>query len=280
MKKIYKYIINILLFSISLLLIIYSSYRIIKVINNRNTLDNNIIEIDSTIVDKNNNDKLVFTNGYLILKDDIKDDEFNVSVRSSMLERIVEVYQYKETKEDDETYSYEMNWFSELIDSSNFKNSEYKNPSNIKYKSKTYYNDTYLGAFKLNNKEINELGCNSRYLDLNSEFASKNGFKISNQYYTTSEDIDLPEIGDIRISFKYNSSSSVSILALQNNNTFDDYKLNDMLIHKVYDEKLTKKDIIKDIYPLKIVLYIIIIVVSLLLCSILIIVNKKSIREK
>lgn len=280
MKKIYKYIINILLFSISLLLIIYSFYRIIKVINNRNTLDNNIIEIDSTIVDKNNNDKLVFTNGYLILKDDIKDDEFNVSVRSSMLERIVEVYQYKETKEDDETYSYEMNWFSELIDSSDFKNSEYKNPSNIKYKSKTYYNDTYLGAFKLNNKEINELGCNSRYLDLNSEFASKNGFKISNQYYTTSEDIDLPEIGDIRISFKYNSSSSVSILALQNNNTFDDYKLNDMLIHKVYDEKLTKKDIIKDIYPLKIVLYIIIIVVSLLLCSILIIVNKKSIREK
>lgn len=280
MKKIYKYIISILLFIISLLLIIYSSNRIIKVINSRNTLDNNIKEIDSTIVDKNNNDKLVFTNGYLILKDDIKDNEFNVSVRSSMLERIVEVYQYKETKEDDETYSYEMNWFSELIDSSNFKSSEYKNPGSIKYKSKTYYNDTYLGAFKLNNKEINELGCNSRYLDLDSEFASKNGFKISNQYYTTSEDIDLPEIGDIRISFKYNSSSSVSILALQNNNTFDDYKLNDMLIHKVYDEKLTKKDIIKDIYPLKIVLYIIIIVVSLLLCSILIIVNKKSIREK
>lgn len=280
MKKIYKYIISILLFIISLLLIIYSSNRIIKVINSRNTLDNNIKEIDSTIVDKNNNDKLVFTNGYLILKDDIKDNEFNVSVRSSMLERIVEVYQYKETKEDDETYSYEMNWFSELIDSSNFKSSEYKNPGSIKYKSKTYYNDTYLGAFKLNNKEINELGCNSRYLDLDSEFASKNGFKISNQYYTTSEDIDLPEIGDIRISFKYNSSSSVSILALQNNNTFDDYKLNDMLIHKVYDKKLSKKDIIKDIYPLKIVLYIIIIVVSLLLCSILIIVNKKSIKEK
>lgn len=280
MKKIYKYIISILLFIISLLLIIYSSNRIIKVINSRNTLDNNIKEIDSTIVDKNNNDKLVFTNGYLILKDDIKDNEFNVSVRSSMLERIVEVYQYKETKEDDETYSYEMNWFSELIDSSNFKSSEYKNPGSIKYKSKTYYNDTYLGAFKLNNKEINELGCNSRYLDLDSEFASKNGFKISNQYYTTSEDIDLPEIGDIRISFKYNSSSFVSILALQNNNTFDDYKLNDMLIHKVYDKKLSKKDIIKDIYPLKIVLYIIIIVVSLLLCSILIIVNKKSIKEK
>lgn len=280
MKKVIKYIIGVLLIVSSVIIICYSGYKTIKVLMNRSNLNNKINEVKSTIVDKNNNDKLVFMNGYLILNKDLEDREFNVSVRTSKLERIVEVYQYKENREDDETYSYETDWYSELIDSNNFKNSEYKNPSSIKYKGKTYYNDTYLGAFKLNNKEINELGCNSRYLDLDSKFASKNGFKISNQYYTTSKDIDLPQIGDIRISFKYNSSSSVSILALQNNNAFDDYKLNDMLIHKVYDKKLTKNDIIKDIYPLKIVLYIIIIVVSLLLCSILIIMNIKSIKEK
>lgn len=280
MKKVIKYIIGVLLILCSMLLVGYSEYNIIKVLMNRDSLNNKTIEVKSTIIDKNNNGKLVFVNGYIILNKDLEDREFNVSVRTSKLERIVEVYQYKENREDDETYSYETDWYSELIDSNNFKNSEYKNPSSIKYKSKTYYNDTYLGAFKLNNKEINELGCNSRYLDLDSKFASKNGFKISNQYYTTSEDIDLPQIGDIRISFKYNSSSSVSILALQNNNAFDDYKLNDMLIHKVYDKKLTKNDIIKDIFPLKIVLYIIIIVVSLLLCSILIIMNIKSIKEK
>ena len=265
MKKVIKYIIGVLLIVSSVIIICYSGYKTIKVLMNRSNLNNKINEVKSTIVDKNNNDKLVFMNGYLILNKDLEDREFNVSVRTSKLERIVEVYKYKENREDDETYSYETDWYSELIDSNNFKNSEYKNPSSIKYKSKTYYNDTYLGAFKLNNKEINELGCNSRYLDLDSKFASKNGFKISNQYYTTSKDIDFPEVGDIRISFRYNNSNSASVIAKQSNNMFEDYKLNNTLINKIYNEKLTKEEVIDNIYPLKIVLYVTMIVLSLML---------------
>lgn len=265
MKKVVKYIVGVLLILCSMLLIGYSEYNIIKVLINRDSLNNKTIEVKSTIVDKNNNDKLVFMNGYLILNKDLEDKAFNVKVRTSKLERIVEIYQYKETKEDDEIYSYETDWYNELIDSSKFKNSEYKNPSDIKYKSEVYYNDVFLGAFKLNNKEIDDLGLNSRYLDLNSEFASKNGFNISNEYYTTSKDIDFPEVGDIRISFRYNNSNSASVIAKQSNNMFEDYKLNNTLINKIYNEKLTKEEVIDNIYPLKIVLYVTMIVLSLML---------------
>lgn len=280
MKKVVKYIVGVLLILCSMLLIGYSEYNIIKVLMNRDSLNNKTIEVKSTIIDKNNNGKLVFVNGYIILNKDLEDKDFNVKIRTSKLERIVEIYQYKETKEDDETYSYETDWYNELIDSSKFKNSEYKNPSDIKYKSEVYYNDVFLGAFKLNNKEIDDLGLNSRYLDLNSEFASKNGFNISNEYYTTSKDIDFPEVGDIRISFRYNNSNSASVIAKQSNNMFEDYKLNNTLINKIYNEKLTKEEVIDNIYPLKIVLYVTMIVLSLILSIVgFKLINKKIIAS-
>lgn len=280
MKKVIKYIVGVLLILCSMLLVGYSEYNIIKVLMNRDSLNNKTIEVKSTIVDKNNNGKLVFVNGYIILNKDLEDKDFNVKVRTSKLERIVEIYQYKETKEDDETYSYETDWYNELIDSSKFKNSEYKNPSDIKYKSEVYYNDVFLGAFKLNNKEIDDLGLNSRYLNLNSEFASKNGFNISNEYYTTSKDIDFPEVGDIRISFRYNNSNSASVIAKQSNNMFEDYKLNNTLINKIYNEKLTKEEVIDNIYPLKIVLYVTMIVLSLILSIVgFKLINKKIIAS-
>lgn len=280
MKKVVKYIVGVLLILCSMLLVGYSEYNIIKVLMNRDSLNNKTIEVKSTIIDKNNNGKLVFVNGYIILNKDLEDKDFNVKVRTSKLERIVEIYQYKETKEDDETYSYETDWYNELIDSSKFKNSEYKNPSDIKYKSEVYYNDVFLGAFKLNNKEIDDLGLNSRYLDLNSEFASKNGFNISNEYYTTSKDIDFPEVGDIRISFRYNNSNSASVIAKQSNNMFENYKLNNTLINKIYNEKLTKEEVIDNIYPLKIVLYVTMIVLSLILSIVgFKLINKKIIAS-
>lgn len=280
MKKVIKYIVGVLLILCSMLLVGYSEYNIIKVLMNRDSLNNKTIEVKSTIIDKNNNGKLVFVNGYIILNKDLEDKDFNVKVRTSKLERIVEIYQYKETKEDDETYSYETDWYNELIDSSKFKNSEYKNPSDIKYKSEVYYNDVFLGAFKLNNKEIDDLGLNSRYLDLNSEFASKNGFNISNEYYTTSKDIDFPEVGDIRISFRYNNSNSASVIAKQSNNMFENYKLNNTLINKIYNEKLTKEEVIDNIYPLKIVLYVTMIVLSLILSIVgFKLINKKIIAS-
>ncbi len=270
MKNIIRKVLGIVFIVCAVLLFIWNENKFIDKLVQRNNISDKCIFVKSTTVDSKNEGKLIATNGYIILNDDLVDSLFNVSIRTSKLERVVEMYQYSEIQEDptDESYTYETDWYKEIIDSSKFKNPEYKNPTSMLYENKTYYNDTYLGAFKLTNDQIDKLGTKSRYLDLDREFANKNNLNISNEYYTTSKDIDLPEVGDIRISFKYNSSSSVSVLAMQKENTFDSYKLDNQLINKIYSEKLTKDEIINKSYDINTLSSLIFRVISLVLCVI------------
>lgn len=270
MKKIIRKVLEIVFIICAVLLFMWNENKFIDKLIQRDNISDKCVFIKSTSVDDKNDGKLVATNGYIILNDDLVDSLFNVSIRTSKLERVVEMYQYNEIQEDptDESYTYETDWYTEIINSSKFKNSEYKNPTSMLYENKTYYNDTYLGAFKLTNNQIDKLGTKSRYLDLDSDFASKNNLNISNEYYTTSEDIDLPEVGDIRISFRYNSSSSVSVLAMQKENTFDSYKLDNQLINKIYSEKLTKDEIINKSYDINTLSSLIFRIISLVLCVI------------
>lgn len=270
MKKIIRKVLGIVFIVCAVLLFIWNENNFINKLSQKDDIGDRCIFIKSTSIDDKNDGKLVATNGYIILNDDLVDSLFNVSVRTSKLERVVEMYQYSEVQEDptDESYTYETDWYTKIIDSSKFKNSEYNNPTSMKYENKTYYNDTYLGAFELTNNQIDMLGTKSRYLDLDSDFANKNNLNISNEYYTTSKDIDLPEVGDIRISFRYNSSSSVSVLAMQKGNTFDEYKLDNQLINKIYSEKLTKEEIINKSYDINILSSLIFRVISLILCLI------------
>lgn len=270
MKKIIRKVLGIVFIICAVLLFMWNENKFIDKLIQRDNISDKCVFIKSTSVDDKNDGKLVATNGYIILNDDLVDSLFNVSIRTSKLERVVEMYQYNEIQEDptDESYTYETDWYTEIINSSKFKNSEYKNPTSMLYENKTYYNDTYLGAFKLTNNQIDKLGTKSRYLDLDSDFASKNNLNISNEYYTTSEDIDLPEVGDIRISFRYNSSSSVSVLAMQKENTFDSYKLDNQLINKIYSEKLTKDEIINKSYDINTLSSLIFRIISLVLCVI------------
>ena len=270
MKKIIRKVLGIVFIVCAVLLFIWNENNFINKLSQKDDISDRCIFIKSTSIDDQNDGKLVATNGYIILNDDLVDSLFNVSVRTSKLERVVEMYQYSEVQEvpTDESYTYETDWYTEIIDSSKFKNPEYNNPTSMKYENKTYYNDTYLGAFELTNNQIDMLGTKSRYLDLDSDFASKNNLNISNEYYTTSKDIDLPEVGDIRISFRYNSSSSVSVLAMQKENTFDEYKLDNQLINKIYSEKLTKEEIINKSYEINTLSSLIFRAISLILCLI------------
>lgn len=268
MRNIVKKIIGIIFIVCGIVFLVLSENEFIDRLSIRKEVINKCSFVKSTFVDSKYNGKLVATNGYLILNDDLVDPLFNVSIRTSKLERVVEMYQYNEVMEDEDTYSYETNWYSKIIDSSKFKSNEYVNPSSIKYESKKFYNDTYLGAFKLTNEQIDDLGVKSRYLDLDENYAKENNLNISNEYYTTSEDIDLPEVGDIRISFRYNDSSSISVLAMQKDNSFDNYIYGKENINKVYDEKLSKEEIIDKTYDIDLFSNITCTIFSYILCLI------------
>ena len=47
--------------------------------------------------------------------------------------------------------------------------------------------------------------------------------KIFGNYYSNAEDINNPNIGDVRVSFVYNDSTDISVLAVQTGETFTKY---------------------------------------------------------
>lgn len=190
-----------------------------KLINNlidTETERSNLTNISNDTVNDLYNDTLVCVNGKLNINGNLNDNDFGVSVKTSKLVRIVEMYQWKEVNN-----KYKQVWSSELY---NISDNEYNNPDTMPYSSTTYYaSDVMLGEFRLSFEQIDSLETNKFFNDYDYEKISGLGYTISDNYITNSNDINNPNIGDIRISFKYNDYEDVTVLATQNNNTFDTY---------------------------------------------------------
>lgn len=178
-----------------------------------------VVEVDSGNILSSNDGKLVNTSGKInILSGSLTDSIFGVTVDSTNLERIVEIYQWVETEDEDSdgdvTYSYKKEWKDTLIDSSDFNNSsEHVNPTTVLYSSQSFFADSVkVGEYILSKTQIRALLPNTYYTD----FIVPAGFYKYDKYLSTSSNYENPQIGDIRISFKYNSSTDATILAKQN----------------------------------------------------------------
>lgn len=187
----------------------------------------------NTIVLKNNKDTsndghLVLLNGKIKTSNGLlNDDLFNTNVESTRLFRNVEVYQWIEYKEKDKNgkivYKYKAGWFDQKIDSSEFRKKNKVNPNKWQYKAK-YINPEQIkiGNFELSKSQIKKIPCNIR-LKLGSNNILKDGFIIYDNYFTNSIDPEKPKVGDYRISYYYNNWDYITVLALQKNNSFEDY---------------------------------------------------------
>lgn len=191
---------------------------------------NAAININSPKIYSNNNEKLVDVSGDLnILTESTKDDVFNVGIKTAKLVRTVEMYEWDEREDnsnDNTTYSYSKKWSDELIDSSMFHQpSGHENPTSMPYESyKFLANDVNVGEFAVSEKEKDMLPTSKIISLLPTDAAIPTNYKADNQYITSSIDTQNPQVGDVRISFSYNDAKIVTILAMQNNNTFTDYK--------------------------------------------------------
>ena len=160
----------------------------------------------------------------------MKDSIFGISVKGVKLVRTVEVYQWKESCETDDNdnkhCTYEKVWDSNLIDSSSFEEGNHYNPSSKLYEDEVYlaYN-VRAGAYVLPDELVSQLACdkNKNNVELNNEYnKSIDTIKVDGNYLTNVND-NVPEIGDIRISYQYIDSGNVSVLAVQTGNTFEAY---------------------------------------------------------
>jgi hypothetical protein len=191
-------------------------------------MDKSYVDVKSDSLNPNNEGKLVATYGKLINEKELKDTVFKITVKTPVLKRIVEVYQWEEESHTDEdgatTYSYKKEWSSTLINSNDFHQSGHDNPKIMPYENEVYTSDDVkVGAFTLSSNQVNMLSTKANYTNFNKEETDKLNLNIINNYLISSKDYNNPQVGDYRISFVYNNSTDVSVLAVQSGETFVDF---------------------------------------------------------
>ncbi len=191
-------------------------------------MDDIVVDVPSDKVDPANEGKLIATHGEVINEEEMIDSTFNVKVKTPLMKRIVEVYQWDEDSDTDEdgntTYSYKKVWDTDIIDSGNFHDKNKVNPKSKPYEDETYSSkDVKVGAFSLSDKQISSLSTNANYTEFDIATVEKLKLSASGKYLTTSKNLDSPAIGDVRISFVYNNSNTLSVLAVQSGNSFVDF---------------------------------------------------------
>ncbi len=185
------------------------------------------IDVSSETIDKNNEGKLIATNGKLeVSYDGATDTTFDIHVAKPKLKRTVEMYQWKETCEDNngnEVCRYSMVWDDEIINSNAFEDATHNNPSSMPYSSESFTADgSKIGDFILDGELLNQLNADKKINLQDSAKITNMGLTNDGTYYTNVQN-GTPKVGDIRISFSYSDATNVSVLAVQNNNGFSKF---------------------------------------------------------
>ena len=200
-----------------------------KVIGSAQT---NYIEISNSPIDSANEGKLVVVSGNMVLPENsmLSDDIFGVSVNSAKLSRTVEMYQWEENcttdSNDYETCTYKGVWSEKLISDVGFEEG-YSNPDYMPYESETFLLEgVTLGDFELKENLLTQLNTITPYVKLDYTIADSLNMTIEDNFYTSVKN-NTPKVGDIRVSFTYNSSKEVSVMGVQKGTTFDYYEVDD-----------------------------------------------------
>ena len=170
------------------------------------------IEVNDAKYNSDNNDKIVLVTGKTQYET-VTDTLLNITVEGLVLNRKVEVYEWEESCDDDNC-TYKKIWSDDLIDSSNFRNSSYKNPTSLMYKSEMFYTSyAKLGDFNLSKEFLAQLDTNDTMPP--KEDVEIEGFHVQGSYYTNVKNEADPEIGDLRIIYLYNDANEVTALGVQ-----------------------------------------------------------------
>lgn len=130
-----------------------------------------VVDVDAATVEAGNDGKLIHISGDVVSSDIVSDPEFGVALNALKLTRKVEMYQWEEQtttetrrlsggrEETTTTTSYSKVWSEDLIDSTQFQDSGYDNPTAMPYQGEVFTAQTaLLGAFQLSQDQKESLG--------------------------------------------------------------------------------------------------------------------------
>ncbi|MSR51216.1 MAG: hypothetical protein CK551_00255 [Planctomycetaceae bacterium] len=199
-----------------------------------------VVSVMSDKVDSVNAGKLVHMTGKADTTMILMDPVFGVCANGLKLKRVVDMYQWKETIESNtqkkpgggtetvKTFKYTKEWMDKAIKSAEFKQSvNHKNPGSLPYESTEQIADMVtIGAFALPAFFVREIS-NFEALPVNSDtplptlLTSK--ASVHDAGFYLGADPATPQVGDIRIMFKFAKPSEVSVIAKQVENTLEPY---------------------------------------------------------
>lgn len=200
-----------------------------------------VVEVESAKVDPSMEGKLIHISGDAKTSGPLSDTEFGISEDAIKLQRDVEMYQWvenvkSETKnkvgggtETVKTYSYSKEWRDQLVDSSGFKDPNApQNPKSMPFNSTSFLAEgVTVSAFTLPKFLISKITGTERLPVASLEKASekvKSAAKAVNGSVYIGKDPNVPNLGDVRITFGIVRPGPVSVVAQQKGNSFVTYQ--------------------------------------------------------
>jgi len=202
-----------------------------------------IVSAPADSIDASKEGKLVHMTGAVSTEKPVADDALPVQVQGVKLIRNVEMYQWNEEKKSETkkklgggeetvtTYTYNKEWASGRVDSSQFQHPEgHENPESVPYETQTFVADPVkVGVHKLAAEQIGKLN-EAENLPLEASATEslspelKERMKVADGRYYMGADPKVPALGDVRISYQVVKPATVSLAAVQTGDTFAAYQ--------------------------------------------------------
>ncbi len=206
-----------------------------------------VVSVSADQVDPANEGKLVHVGGLVTTDGVLEDPLFGVSQPVLLLERGVEMYQWKEISQtatasetgsssssgsgegssSKTTYVYEKVWSNQLIPSASFKEpAGHSNPGEMPVAAKQWLSqDAMLGAFRFPTGLIGRLPGAEDLIITNNDYRYEESqpYTLRNGVLYLGAAPDEPAIGDVRVSWKILRPGEASVIARQVRDSFEPF---------------------------------------------------------
>ncbi len=231
---------GLIIFIASFFVLFWNESSAVKNIHGIEEGQSKVVSLAEPKVDSSKNGQLVHLSGDAVTSDTVTDPVLGVSENAIRLIRTVEMYQWKETSssttkkklgggtETVTTYNYVKDWSSSVINSSGFKRpSGHENPGAMEIPSETFNaSNVTVGDFTLPAGLINQIGGGEpvQINEGNLPAGLQGRARVQGSEVYVGYNSSSPQIGDLKIKLQVVKPQKVSIVAVQQGNSFSAYQ--------------------------------------------------------
>lgn len=228
----------------AIILLFWNEGRAVKTEQNLKEGFSVVVSVSPDKKDLKNDGKLIHFSGMTKSPNLLTDGEFGISASALKMQRIVEVYQWKEESksktvqklgggtETTTTYTYSKDWSDKLIDSSTFKEAEtHQNPSFKLFSDQEWISSgVTVGEYAISEDLLSALSGYKSFTIPQEMFDAKNTTSSAQLqlagniiYYQTSN-ATTPEIGNTRIKYEIIAPQDISVIYKQSGDMLVPYQ--------------------------------------------------------